>query len=216
MSRGTRLALFDRHSNWNWRKRWDSNPRYGFPHAGFQDRFLKPLGHSSVPRLMTQRRASMQGLAPKNSAAGSPVTEKWEHRTPQVVGSSSTLMKEEIMLVKIAAVSLLSLGLATSALAQSSSGGSSGGSATGSGSGTGTMSGSGSMSGNGSGGTNGTTNSNPGIVDPNTTNSTINSGNSGSNGDSNDCRREPPANASGNTGPSGNVVSPDNSAACAQ
>lgn len=30
-----------------WRKRWDSNPRYGFPHAGFQDRFLKPLGHSS-------------------------------------------------------------------------------------------------------------------------------------------------------------------------
>ena len=33
-----------------WRKRWDSNPRYGFPHAGFQDRFLKPLGHSSLPQ----------------------------------------------------------------------------------------------------------------------------------------------------------------------
>lgn len=33
-----------------WRKRWDSNPRYGFPHAGFQDRFLKPLGHSSIAR----------------------------------------------------------------------------------------------------------------------------------------------------------------------
>ena len=33
-----------------WRKRWDSNPRYGFPHAGFQDRFLKPLGHSSLRR----------------------------------------------------------------------------------------------------------------------------------------------------------------------
>ncbi len=31
-----------------WRKRWDSNPRYGLPHAGFQDRFLKPLGHSSI------------------------------------------------------------------------------------------------------------------------------------------------------------------------
>jgi site-specific DNA recombinase len=30
-----------------WRRRWDSNPRYGFPHAGFQDRCLKPLGHSS-------------------------------------------------------------------------------------------------------------------------------------------------------------------------
>lgn len=34
--------------NMKWRKRWDSNPRYGFPHAGFQDRFLKPLGHSSI------------------------------------------------------------------------------------------------------------------------------------------------------------------------
>ncbi len=30
-----------------WRKRWDSNPRSGCPLAGFQDRFLKPLGHSS-------------------------------------------------------------------------------------------------------------------------------------------------------------------------
>jgi len=31
-----------------WRKRWDSNPRTGFPIAGFQDQFLKPLGHSSI------------------------------------------------------------------------------------------------------------------------------------------------------------------------
>ncbi len=30
-----------------WRKRWDSNPRNGCPLAGFQDQFLKPLGHSS-------------------------------------------------------------------------------------------------------------------------------------------------------------------------
>src|SRR3546814_18880992 len=33
----------------HWRKRWDSNPRTGCPVAGFQDRFLKPLGHSSMP-----------------------------------------------------------------------------------------------------------------------------------------------------------------------
>jgi len=33
---------------WFWRMGWDSNPRYGFPHAGFQDRFLKPLGHPSI------------------------------------------------------------------------------------------------------------------------------------------------------------------------
>jgi site-specific DNA recombinase len=32
-----------------WRKRWDSNPRTGCPVAGFQDQFLKPLGHSSIP-----------------------------------------------------------------------------------------------------------------------------------------------------------------------
>ena len=28
---------------------WDSNPRWAFAHAGFQDRCLKPLGHPSVP-----------------------------------------------------------------------------------------------------------------------------------------------------------------------
>ena len=32
----------------NWRKGWDSNPRYPCRHAGFQDRCLKPLGHPSV------------------------------------------------------------------------------------------------------------------------------------------------------------------------
>src|SRR3954469_9994120 len=32
-----------------WRKGWDSNPRYPCRHAGFQDRFLKPLGHPSKP-----------------------------------------------------------------------------------------------------------------------------------------------------------------------
>ena len=31
-----------------WRKRWDSNPRNARTLAGFQDRCLKPLGHSSV------------------------------------------------------------------------------------------------------------------------------------------------------------------------
>ena len=30
-----------------WRKGWDSNPRWTCAHAGFQDRFLKPLGHPS-------------------------------------------------------------------------------------------------------------------------------------------------------------------------
>ena len=30
-----------------WRKGWDSNPRYGSPHASFQDWIHKPLGHPS-------------------------------------------------------------------------------------------------------------------------------------------------------------------------
>ena len=30
-----------------WRMGWDSNPRYGSPYGGFQDRCLKPLGHPS-------------------------------------------------------------------------------------------------------------------------------------------------------------------------
>lgn len=34
-------------SRGKWRRRWDSNPRWGSPHVGFQDRCLKPLGHSS-------------------------------------------------------------------------------------------------------------------------------------------------------------------------
>ncbi|CVI16864.1 hypothetical protein AGR1A_Cc30301 [Agrobacterium fabacearum CFBP 5771] len=31
-----------------WQMGWDSNPRYALTHAGFQDRFLKPLGHPSI------------------------------------------------------------------------------------------------------------------------------------------------------------------------
>ena len=35
--------------NRNWRKGWDSNPRWACTHGGFQDRCLKPLGHPSKP-----------------------------------------------------------------------------------------------------------------------------------------------------------------------
>ena len=40
---GVRSSVLD------WRKGWDSNPRYPCGHAGFQDRCLKPLGHPSKP-----------------------------------------------------------------------------------------------------------------------------------------------------------------------
>ena len=39
---GVRSSVLD------WRKGWDSNPRYPCRYAGFQDRCLKPLGHPSV------------------------------------------------------------------------------------------------------------------------------------------------------------------------
>ena len=32
-----------------WRRGWDSNPRYGYPHTAFRERHLQPLGHLSAP-----------------------------------------------------------------------------------------------------------------------------------------------------------------------
>lgn len=38
--------------NEHWRREWDSNPRYGFPHTRFPSVRLKPLGHlSGAPSL---------------------------------------------------------------------------------------------------------------------------------------------------------------------
>jgi hypothetical protein len=34
-----------------WRREWDSNPRYGFPHTRFPSVRLKPLGHLSEEAL---------------------------------------------------------------------------------------------------------------------------------------------------------------------
>ena len=39
----------------NWRRRWDSNPRWTFTHVGFQDRCIKPLCHSSDARCLMAR-----------------------------------------------------------------------------------------------------------------------------------------------------------------
>ena len=44
-----KIIIFIAYENENWRKGWDSNPRYALTHAGFQDRCLKPLGHPSLP-----------------------------------------------------------------------------------------------------------------------------------------------------------------------
>jgi hypothetical protein len=35
----------------NWRREWDSNPRYGFPYTRFPSERLQPLGHPSKGKL---------------------------------------------------------------------------------------------------------------------------------------------------------------------
>ncbi len=50
---------------------WDSNPRYAFTHAGFQDRCLQPLGHPSSNSLSDIQpylsiRDEMQGVVSGN------------------------------------------------------------------------------------------------------------------------------------------------------
>ena len=53
---------------------WDSNPRWGSPHAGFQDQSLKPLGHTSralraLPKA-TRPAYLCQGDSERPSASG--------------------------------------------------------------------------------------------------------------------------------------------------
>jgi hypothetical protein len=46
---GGESARFSKSHEGIWRRGRDSNPRWSFPHAGFQDRSHQPLGHLSVP-----------------------------------------------------------------------------------------------------------------------------------------------------------------------
>ena len=58
-----------------WRREWDSNPRYGFPYGGFQDRCHQPLGHpSGRPQYLTASRCgpSRRARAGLGSASGAP------------------------------------------------------------------------------------------------------------------------------------------------
>src|ERR1700738_3763939 len=48
-----------------WRREWDSNPRYSFPHTRFPSVRLKPLGHLSVCPLMTGRDKFCKGAQPR-------------------------------------------------------------------------------------------------------------------------------------------------------
>ena len=51
--RKSEVSLFIINMLWEWRRRWDSNPRYAFTHAGFQDQCIRPLCHSSGGALLS-------------------------------------------------------------------------------------------------------------------------------------------------------------------
>ena len=51
------------------RRRRDSNPRCSFPHNGFQNRHLKPLGHSSTSRWIKASSIPRSGSSPTIPAA---------------------------------------------------------------------------------------------------------------------------------------------------
>jgi hypothetical protein len=48
-----------------WRREWDSNPRYGFPHTRFPSVRLKPLGHLSGAPSLEGAPTILQGIARK-------------------------------------------------------------------------------------------------------------------------------------------------------
>src|ERR1700726_4662674 len=48
-----------------WRREWDSNPRYGFPHTRFPSVRLKPLGHLSGCPLLKGRNEFGKGEQPR-------------------------------------------------------------------------------------------------------------------------------------------------------
>jgi hypothetical protein len=48
-----------------WRREWDSNPRYGFPHTRFPSVRLKPLGHLSGWPVLKGPGDFCKGLRPR-------------------------------------------------------------------------------------------------------------------------------------------------------
>jgi hypothetical protein len=56
-----------------WRREWDSNPRYGFPHTRFPSVRLKPLGHLSGGLLLKGRDGFCKGLRRPLAAFPQPI-----------------------------------------------------------------------------------------------------------------------------------------------
>src|SRR5579884_3110457 len=56
----------------NWRRGWDSNPRWGCPHIGFRDRRLQPSSATSPGWFVERRMAVPTGFEPAFSALTGP------------------------------------------------------------------------------------------------------------------------------------------------
>ena len=63
------LSLRMMHPGDFWRRKRDSNPRTSFPVNGFQDRRLKPLGHSSNLKVADQRAAGKDNMTGRVATA---------------------------------------------------------------------------------------------------------------------------------------------------
>src|ERR1700741_2475448 len=59
LNKTTTSSCYDR----NWRREWDSNPRYSFPHTRFPSVRLKPLGHLSGRPSLETARSFLQAVA---------------------------------------------------------------------------------------------------------------------------------------------------------
>src|ERR1700738_1860234 len=53
-----------------WRRGWDSNPRYGFPYARFRGEYFQPLSHLSAAICHRSRRFASPATALSNGIAG--------------------------------------------------------------------------------------------------------------------------------------------------
>jgi hypothetical protein len=53
----------------DWRRGWDSNPRYGFPYTRFPSVRLKPLGHLSTWKIGRQYSGRVPGYNPRSRPA---------------------------------------------------------------------------------------------------------------------------------------------------
>ncbi len=57
----------------SWRREWDSNPRYGFPHTRFPSVRLKPLGHLSGWPVLKGPRDFCKGARPVKRLFPQPI-----------------------------------------------------------------------------------------------------------------------------------------------